>query len=162
MADEKPPDYTAQTAQGDRKSEPPTISLVACFQTRDSDYMKPPLEEQLLEPDGTSLDALVLAGRVCSCHSVCACVPVTTCVCHAVCTCNLVTTPATAVATTPAGGMTTITTTRTTRPGGGTTLTLPGGTVTRPGGTSTFGGGSRPSGGRGGGGGGGGYYAPCF
>ncbi len=42
---------------------------------------KLPLEEALIEPDGTS---------TCTCNSVCTCVPVNTCSCNTVCSCDAV------------------------------------------------------------------------
>lgn len=44
-------------------------------------FQKPPLEEALIEPDGTG---------ACSCNTVCACVPVQSCSCNTVCTCDTV------------------------------------------------------------------------
>jgi hypothetical protein len=44
-------------------------------------FQKPPMEEALIEPDGTG---------ACSCNTVCACVPVQNCSCNTVCTCDTV------------------------------------------------------------------------
>ncbi len=71
------------------KPEKPEISLVRHFQVGEANYMKPPMAEQLIEPDGTSLSG---SGRVavCTCNTVCTCVPVSICSCNTVCTCNTV------------------------------------------------------------------------
>ena len=46
-------------------------------------YHKPPLAEELVEPEGGQTGG-------CTCNSVCTCVPVQTCACDAVCTCDAV------------------------------------------------------------------------
>ena len=48
-------------------------------------YQKPPLAEELSDPEG--------AEGGCSCNSVCSCVPVQTCACDSVCACDTVTEP---------------------------------------------------------------------
>lgn len=93
------PDFTLGTAAqlanaagdppdggGHSDPEPPTVEVLAQFQVRPSDFMKPPLAEQLVEPDEKSRETVI----VCTCHSVCTCVPVQVCACHAVCACNTV------------------------------------------------------------------------
>jgi hypothetical protein len=138
---QQPPDFSPAAVPGDRAQDAPALSLVACFQTRESDYMKPPLEEDLLEPDGASSSGLALTSKGCTCHSVCTCVPVQMCACNQVCTCNLVTSPRTEVVVTHRSTRTTV----------GTVLDIPGvGGGGGGGGTTITGGG------------GGGYYAPCF
>lgn len=91
------PDYSLDNVGGKRGDEKPALFLVKYFQIKEADYMKPPLAEQLLEPDGapaptaTSV-AGVVATTACTCNSVCTCVPVSTCACNTVCTCNTVST----------------------------------------------------------------------
>ena len=78
---EQPPDYSLESLPAERGLDKPELFLVKHFQTKDADYMKPPLAEQLLEPDGepagTASGMLVTAA--CTCNTVCVCVPVSTC-----------------------------------------------------------------------------------
>ena len=46
------PDYSLDSVPAERGVEKPELFLVKHFQTKEADYMKPPLAEQLLEPDG--------------------------------------------------------------------------------------------------------------
>ena len=133
MADEGP-DYSLKNATGEREAEKPALFLVKYFQVQEADYMKPPLAEQLLEPDGTPAPGILLAANTtrtsaCTCTSVCVCVPVSTCACNSVCTCNTVSTT---------HGVTVVTSPSTTSPstGGGCGHSVGGGF--------------------------GGYWAPCF
>lgn len=48
-----------------------------------SAFQKPPLAEELIEPDSAT-------SATCSCNTVCTCVPVQTCSCNTVCTCHSV------------------------------------------------------------------------
>lgn len=95
MADElsNPPDHSLGSAKGTRDGKP-SLSLVRFFQIKEADYMKPPLQEQLMEPDGgiapTPGTTLVQGGTSCTCNVVCTCVPVSICACNTVCTCNMV------------------------------------------------------------------------
>lgn len=96
MPDEAP-DHSLANAAGSREGEQPTLTIVRHFQIREADYMKPPLHEQLLEPDGAvaatpTSAAGVVVTAACTCNSVCTCVPVTTCACNTICTCNTVST----------------------------------------------------------------------
>lgn len=92
------PDYSLETVEGEPGQEPPALFLVRHFQIKEADYMKPPLAEQLLEPDGTSVAATatstagVIATSACTCNTVCTCVPVSTCTCNTICVCNTVNT----------------------------------------------------------------------
>jgi len=74
MADERP-DYSLKSVNGKRETEKPELLLVKYFQIKEADYMKPPLAEQLLEPDGKPSTGLV-AVAACTCNTVCTCVPV--------------------------------------------------------------------------------------
>ena len=89
MADERP-DYSLKSINGER-TEKPELKLVRYFQIKEVDYMKPPLTEQLLEPDGKPSTGAV-ASAACTCNTVCTCVPVSTCTCNTICTCNTVNT----------------------------------------------------------------------
>lgn len=94
MADERP-DYSLESAAGKRGEEKPALFLVRHFQIQEADYMKPPLAEQLLEPDGDAAPSPLsgmVASAACTCNSVCTCVPVSICACNTVCTCNTVST----------------------------------------------------------------------
>ena len=96
MADEAP-DNSLGSIECKRGGEKPALLLVRHFQVKEADYMKPPLAEQLLEPDGavapTPSSAVgVTTSAACTCNTVCTCVPVTTCACNTVCTCNTVNT----------------------------------------------------------------------
>ena len=88
------PDHSLKSAAGERNGEKPELYLVRFFQVKEADYMKPPLAEQLLEPDGTPAPTPsgpgVVASTVCTCNMVCVCVPGGTCACNTVCTCNTV------------------------------------------------------------------------
>jgi len=108
---EQGPDYSLKNAAGEREAEKPALFLVKYFQIQEADYMKPPLEEQLLEPDGSGAPAVRMAAAggptsACTCNSVCVCVPVSTCACNTVCTCNTVSTTygVTVVTKRPSGG----------------------------------------------------------
>ena len=90
-ADERP-DFSLEGVPDERGLEKPALFLVRYFQVEEACYMKPPLAEQLLEPDGKpALTARgVVAREACTCNSACTCVPVSTCACNTVCTCNTV------------------------------------------------------------------------
>lgn len=90
MPDERP-DFSLENVPASRGLEKPSLFLVKHFQVGEADYMKPPLEEQLLEPDGAPLSAVKLKSA-CTCNTVCTCIPVSTCACNTVCTCNTVST----------------------------------------------------------------------
>ena len=92
MADERP-DFSLEAVPGERGLEKPALFLVRYFQVKEADYMKPPLAEQLLEPDGKPAPTAaggVVVTEACTCNLVCTCVPVSTCACNTVCTCNTV------------------------------------------------------------------------
>ncbi|HLA86000.1 MAG TPA: hypothetical protein VJL29_14505 [Thermoguttaceae bacterium] len=91
MADERP-DFSLENVPGERGLEKPALFLVRYFQIKEADYMKPPMAEQLLEPDGTPAATVagVIVFEACTCNLVCTCVPVSTCACNTVCTCNTV------------------------------------------------------------------------
>jgi hypothetical protein len=90
MNDQRP-DYSLKNANGRRETEKPELFLVRHFQIKEADYMKPPLSEQLLEPDGQPSTGTV-AIAACTCNIVCTCVPVSVCTCNTICTCNTVNT----------------------------------------------------------------------
>ena len=91
MADDRP-DFSLESVPGERGLEKPALFLVRYFQVNEAYYMKPPLAEQLLEPDGKpgATAGGVVATEACTCNAVCTCVPVSTCACNTVCTCNTV------------------------------------------------------------------------
>ena len=148
MADERP-DHSLDSVPGERGLEKPALFLVRYFQVKEADYMKPPLAEQLLEPDGEPAPTAggVVATGACTCNLVCTCVPVSACACNTVCTCNTVSSTY-GVPSAPAAGVGI--------PGGA----IPGATRSRV--PSSSGGMPSGGGGRSSGGGHGGYYAPCF
>ena len=111
------PNYSLKGAPAKRGAEKPELYLVRHFQIKEAAYMKPPLAEQLLEPDGGVLasgcreakgkqdegpeataeaaqqskaipTALLSRSDACGCNSVCTCVPVDVCSCNTVCACN--------------------------------------------------------------------------
>jgi len=87
------PDHSLRAVEGARGAEKPELELLRHFQVKEADYMKPPLAEQLLEPEGgvaPTATSGVVVTTACTCNSVCVCVPVSTCVCNTVCTCNTV------------------------------------------------------------------------
>ena len=93
MPDDRP-DHSLKSVDGERGADEPTLRLVRHFQVKEADYMKPPLQEELLEPDGEiAPDPTMLVehpGVACTCNVVCTCVPVSVCSCNTVCTCNTV------------------------------------------------------------------------
>jgi hypothetical protein len=94
---DKRPNYSLKSVSGQRDIEKPDLFLVRYFQIKDADYMKPPLSEHLLEPDGNpaptpTSTAGVVSNTACTCNVVCICVPVSTCTCNTICTCNTVST----------------------------------------------------------------------
>jgi len=88
------PDYSLKSVEGQRGSQKPELLLVRFFQIKEAEYMKPPLAEQLQEPDSGTAPSTFSGGLVvtgaCSCNSVCTCVPVALCTCNTVCVCNTV------------------------------------------------------------------------
>jgi len=105
MADDHP-DYSLKGVPGERGLENPELFLVRYFQVKEADYMKPPMAEQLLEPDGEpapTAGGSVVSTKACTCNTVCTCVPVSTCACNTVCTCNTVSTSY-GVTSAPSGG----------------------------------------------------------
>ena len=89
---EQAPDYSLDSLPPERGVEKPELFLVKLFQTKEANYMKPPLAEQLLEPDGAPAGTAsgLIVTSACTCNTVCVCVPVSTCACNTVCTCNTV------------------------------------------------------------------------
>lgn len=146
------PDYSLNAASGDRDSESPSLVLLRHFRVQEADYMKPPLREQLLDPDGEPAPSAsshrVSVSAACTCNTVCTCVPVSACACNTVCTCNTVSRSyqvpdaSDPGPVAPSGG------------GGSSRRPTGGGSLCRSvgGGSTCFGGG----------GGYGGYWAPCF
>jgi hypothetical protein len=95
---DKRPDYSLNTVTSQRGAQKPELMVVRFFQIKEAEYMRPPLAEQLLEPDGSVAPSHLSRGvgvavtSACTCNSVCTCVPVSTCTCNTVCTCNVVST----------------------------------------------------------------------
>jgi hypothetical protein len=92
-----PPDYSLSNVKGDRGAEKPELYMVKFFRIKEAEYMKPPLAEQLLEPDGAlapspSGGVETVTTAACTCNSVCTCVPFSTSACNSVCVCNVVNT----------------------------------------------------------------------
>ncbi len=169
MPEERRPDYSLRAAQGDRDAEAPALMLVKHFQIAEADYLKPPLQEQLLEPDGAANQSdRAVVSSACTCNTVCTCVPVSTCTCNTICTCNTVNAAVGVTSrsvpvgrrVTPVRSNQRTTRTNPTRVNRTTRTSRTTGVRVRPPDTHTIH--THSSGGHVSGGGFGGYWAPCF
>ena len=80
-----PPNDTIDAANlpEDLTKEPPAVHAITDLR----EYVKPPLDDALASPVATKDKGAVAP---CSCHTVCACVPVGTCGCDEFCACDTV------------------------------------------------------------------------
>ena len=173
MGDQQP-NFSLSAAKGRREKERPLLFLVKHFQITEASYMKPPMDEQLLEPDDTAAvsewSPSAVAGTTCVCNTVCTCVPVASCACNSVCTCNTVNRAhgqmSTGFVEDATKSKTTVETTKTAsepKKLSGTRLRDSRDEAKKPRSSrSSRSKGTRGSGCYGGGGGYGGYWAPCF